>query len=247
MVKKILGILVLGLLISTPVFSQQGGELSLDTWIAENIGASTRYPFSIIVLESDFADKSSPVFAKISNEDLEQISYFKPVNTSGLAWDLKINFKKAEGLSVREVLERFTSANFYLFVPKVGNVVFAKRTPGGKIEELFSTMAKSETNWGAIFSWIQMRFGWDGIVLASSNNKFIVGAPARLLKEPDIQALTISGSKETEVLEKSDRAGSGLLSLEKKYNGFGLFVAVFVDKKVKIEVGTKLIIERRKK
>ena len=85
------------------------------------------------------------------------------------------------------------------------------------------------------------------IVLASSNNKFIVGAPARLLKEPDIQALAISGSKETEVLEKSDRAGSGLLSLEKKYNGFGLFLAVFVDKKVGVEVGTKLIIERRRK
>lgn len=247
MVKKFSGFLVLFLLASTPVFSQEAGELSLDTWITENVGTSGTYPFSIIVLESDYADKGSPVFANVSNEELEQISYFKPVDTSSLAWDLKINFKKSEGLSGREVLESLTSASYYLFVPKVGNVVFARRTANGKIEEMFSAKAKSESNWGAIFSWIQKRFGWDGIILASSKNKFIVGAPARLLKEPDIQALAISGSKETEILEKGDRTGAGLLSLVKKYNGFGLFEAIFVDEKVGIEVGTKLIIERRRK
>lgn len=247
MVNRMLNTLVLSLFLAPPVFCQEAGELSLDTWIKENVGSGENYPYKIIVLESDFNDDGNPVFAEVSNDTLESFSYFKPVDVSSLSWDFKINHKITEGLAARAILEKFTSANYYLFAPKVGSVVFAKRTAGGRIEEMFSAKAKAGTKWETIFYWAQKRFGWDGVVLASSGSRFIVGAPARLLRDPDIQALAISGSKDTEILEENDRAGAGLLSLVKKFNGFGVFESVFVDEKVAIEVGTKLLIERRRK
>lgn len=226
-------------------FSQTHG-IKLENWIQETYLGNEDYRYSLIVVDSDFDDSSLPVISNISSEEIKGLSYFKLVNLDSYSWDLKLNAPALKGLSTKAILEKTTSANFYLFKPQRGSVVFAKRNSSGRIEEMFSAKAKDSMSNEVLFSWIQKKLGWDGVVLAVDGNQFVVGAPASFLKE-EAQALAISGSATSDVLDPGERKGSGLLGLVQIKGGFGLFESIFVDSSSTIRPGTKLIIEKKKK
>lgn len=226
--------------------AQEAPPINLEKWVAENYTANANYHFTLVILQSGFSDDGDPVLADVEPADIEKISMFKLVNSKSLAWDLKLNAPLIAGASVREKLEKLTDATYYLFVPKKGRVVFARRDSNGAIEELFGGKFSKDQQWTALISWIQKKFGWDGIVLAAEGSQLIAAAPAAYLKD-DIQALAIAGSVRSDILTQGERTGAGLLSLVRAKNGFALFESVFVDESSKILPGTKLIIEKRKK
>jgi hypothetical protein len=227
-------------------YSQENGEVPIEAWV-QTAKTSADYPFSLLILTSDFDDKTAPIVANLTKAEIEDTSYFQLANSASLTWDLNINSQKVANLNSREVLEKLTEARFYLFAPLSGAAIFAKRDSQGKIKKMFSLKISTPLKWDKILIQVQKKLGWDGIILEVSGNKFIVGAPTELLDEPDIQALAIAGSKDADIVAKEDRTGLGLLALVKSYKGFGVFESILVDDSKKISVGTKLIIEKRKK
>jgi hypothetical protein len=245
MVKKIIHTFIFAFVMSATALSQEKDDAFLENWV-KTAQASKNYAFSLLILTSDFDDKSAPVPAKITKVDIENTSYFQLLDSASLTWDININNEKVAKLSGRELLEVLTDAKFYLFAPDSGPAVFAKRDTQGRITKMFTLKNSAPFKWDRVLNQVQKKLGWDGVVLQASENRFIVGAPADLLKEPDIQALAIAGSGDSDILSKENRSGAGLLSLTKRYRGFALFESIFVDESNKIIAGTKLIIEKRK-
>lgn len=242
--KNIILIFIFNFFISTLALSQENDDAFLEKWV-NTTRSSKNYTFSLLILSSGFEEKTVPVVAKITKEDIENSSYFQLYDSASLAWDLNINSQKVVKISGREILEVLTDAKFYLFAPASGPAVFAKKDSKGRIAKMFSFKTSTPFNWDKVLNQIQKKLGWDGIVLEVSGNKFIVGASANLLREPDVQALAIAGSSGNDTLSNQSRSGAGLLALTKKSGGFALFESIFVDETNKISLGTKLIIEKR--
>jgi hypothetical protein len=245
MVKNIIHSFIFIFIMSATAFSQESDDAFLENWV-KTAQASKNYAFSLLILSSGFDDKTAPVPAKINKDDIENTSYFQLLHSASLIWDININNEKVAKLTGRELLEVLTDAKFFLFAPTSGPAVFAKRDTQGRITKMFTLKNSTPFNWDKILIQVQKKLGWDGVVLQAAENKFIVGAPADLLKEPDIQALAIARSKDIDTLNKENRTGAGLLSLTKRFKGFALFESIFVDESNKISAGTKLIIEKRK-
>lgn len=244
MVMKVFKVLLIAMLVSPMALAQDAFDL--DAWIEKNYINDQNYHFKVAVFASDFNSKSEFVPAAVTAEEIEAASMFKLVDTSNLAWNYKINARRLVKMSAHEKIQALVDANYFLFVPEKGKLVFARRGEAGKLTELFSGRLSPEWTWSQRFIWIQKRFGWDGVVLDASGSQFIAAAPAAFFKE-DIQALAIAKSERSEIMAPSERTGAGLLSVVKAKNGFALFESIFVDNNAKIVPGTKLIIERRRK
>jgi hypothetical protein len=222
------------------------GKINLGDWVAANYKANPNYHFTLAVLESGFDDAGDPMPADIAPDQVEALSMFRLVDSRSLAWDLKLNAPATATGTARQKLEKLTDATYYLFAPKTGKIVFAKRNDDGVIVEMFSGKVGKSRDWPVVFAWIQKKYGWDGIILAVEGNQMVAAGPAAYFQK-DVQALAIAGSERTDVLTESERSGAGLLSLVESKNGFALFESVFMDESSKIAPGTKLIIEKRRK
>lgn len=220
----------------------------LATWQKDAVSVTGAFPHHVLfVTELPAKGKGKVQFMNINAEEFNKLGYFKLADQASAAWDIKINGAASSKGDALVALQKTTNADTVILAPANGDWKFL-RAVGGKRETLYSAKPPKSTEPPDIAAWILSTLGWDGVVLAQQGEFLLVGSSAKILSQPQIQALAVTDSLDKFALKKDQRKGAGLLSLSENKDGTGVFDVVFLGQGIKeIPAGTKLIIEKKKK
>jgi hypothetical protein len=226
----------------------KGEAPSLETWQAEAASVSGAFPRKLLMVTALPAKGKGEVkFLDIDVDAFNKLSFFKIVDQKSAAWDIKINRSaEAKGDPLPGIIAT-TGADTVIHAPAKGDWKFL-RVAGKKRVTAHSAKPPKGKTPEDIASWILSSLGWDGVVLAQNGDFLLVGSSAKILSQPQIQALAVTDSGDKFALKKDQRKGAGLLSLSENKEGVGVFDIVFLGQGIKeIPAGTKLIIEKKTK
>lgn len=235
----------LSLLLSGVAAAQDAPPLA--AWMKElKASASPAFPYKIVAVKKIPKKGDEPDFAGFDREDVEKLTYLRVADPQSVAWNYKLNEEIYAEKEPIAALLLASGADTVLVASEKGKWEFV-RLKDGKPEVLVSAPAPKGSKASDLAKWLPGALGWDGVVLAEKGEFLLVGSTSQILVTPEIQALGVSASEGSFALA-SDRQGAGLLSLSEKDGGYGVFDVVFLAQELKtLPVGTKLIIERKKK
>jgi len=219
----------------------------LAAWMKEiKTPAHAPFPYKIVAVKKIPKKGDEPDFAGFDIEDVEKLTYLRVADPQSVAWNYKLNEETYAEKEPLAALLLASGADTVLVAPEKGKWELVQ-LKDGKPEVLVTAPAPKGSRASDLAKWLPGALGWDGVVLAEKGEFLLVGSTSQILVTPEIQALAVSGSAGNFALA-ADRQGAGLLSLSEKEGGYGVFDVVFLAQDLKtLPVGTKLIIERKKK
>jgi hypothetical protein len=235
--------------ISSPVFASEAPDAA--TWVKEYLSAEkpTEGVFvERIVAVKALPEKGIPEFPELKRSVLAEATYFQTVDLKNFMWDLRINSKDDSELRDFGFIQKISAADTLLIENGEGKwgVRFKGKNESQNFDTEFKMNPKGEAKDAATA--LFPLFGYDGIILDTQGTYVLIGSTAKILRQPNVQAMALADSSEKVSLKNVAREGAGLLNLVSVSGGFAVFEITLLGRGLKkLPVGTKVIIERKSK
>jgi hypothetical protein len=242
MVKSINFLIFLCCITGSSAFSQDDP----DKWfksLKKSSFTKSVFPMGVVFVKSLPKKGEVEYEPNIDVAGFNKLGFIQFSNWLNADWNYKLNKKKFARRPASKLIYKFSKANTIIETDEGWRINhISNRKPLAKMSKPDDMSPKT------LSDWFVKGMGWDGVVLAQRGETVLVGSTKSILSQPEIQALAIDESASKFIVPQKERKGSGLLSLQKISGGLGIFDIVFLGKgKKNIPIGTKLIIERKKK
>lgn len=236
---------------TTPSVLAADLPLKASAWAKEHLSAVEKrqgnYPEKIIAVKG-LGESGLPIFPEIDRSGLVEKSYFKTLDIRNLQWDLRLNSKDDSELRDLGFIQKISSADTLLIERGDGRwgVRYKGQDDSSNFETEFKLNPKAKADDAAIA--LLSLFAYDGVILDVAEKFVLVGSTAKILSQPNLQAMALTESANKVSLKGAPREGAGLLSLVDISGGYAVFEITLLGRGMSnLPIGTKVIIERRSK